>query len=134
MKITRDIVEDLYPLYISDACSSDSRALVEQYLREHPTDAETWRRLAETPASLPPPDGHAQGTAALIEARRRLNARSWLQALAIFFTLVPFSFYVNEEKSWWFLREAPGAAATYGLIGLIFWIAYFRNRSKNRGL
>ena len=36
MKITRDVVTDLLPLYVAGEASADTRALVEEYLLEDP--------------------------------------------------------------------------------------------------
>ena len=36
MDITRDVILDLLPLYLADEVSADTRALVEQYLKEYP--------------------------------------------------------------------------------------------------
>lgn len=43
MEITRDVIQDLMPLYLAGEASPDSRVLVEAFLRTHPDLA----RLAE---------------------------------------------------------------------------------------
>jgi hypothetical protein len=49
-------------------------------------------------------------------------------ALAIFFSLVPFSFLVTSERLYWLFRESPGSAVAYAVIGVALWGAYFLMR------
>ena len=49
MNVSKEVITDLFPLYVANECSKDSRALVEQYLRENPGQAEELRRVMETP-------------------------------------------------------------------------------------
>ncbi|MFN7971850.1 MAG: hypothetical protein U0166_05810 [Acidobacteriota bacterium] len=85
MKVTKDVVIDLYPLYASGDASADSKALVEEFLRQ---DSELARQLGE-PASLPaaipslPPDHEAE---ALLRTRRRLRGSRVLRLLGLAFT------------------------------------------------
>ncbi len=50
MKITRNVIMDLIPLYVADEASPDTRALVEEYLECDPELAEAARKSA---AGLP---------------------------------------------------------------------------------
>ena len=47
MKITKDIIADLYPLYAEQECSADTRALVDEYLKAHPQEADELRRVSQ---------------------------------------------------------------------------------------
>ena len=59
MKVTRDVILDLWPLYESGEASAETRALVEQYLQEDPEFASLVREnggskaLRPTPLTLP---------------------------------------------------------------------------------
>jgi hypothetical protein len=59
MKVTRDVILDLWPVYEAGEASADTRALVEQYLHEDPEFARLVREnggskaLGPTPLSLP---------------------------------------------------------------------------------
>ena len=55
MKITRDVINDLWPLYLDGAASADSRALVEEFLREDPTWKQTLQESTRDLGPLPAP-------------------------------------------------------------------------------
>ena len=135
MNVTRDIINDLIPLYVANECSADTRALVEEYLQRNPRQAEELRRIMNTP--VPGAVPHAKGldeVHAFREARRRLRRRSWLMAAAIFFSLAPFSFFSTGDRTWWLLRDATGSALVYAAIGVVFWIIYAVDRYRAQSL
>lgn len=76
MNVSRDVVLDLLPLYLSDEASPDTRALVEQRLAadsELARLAELWqRRLPHAPPAPVNPDAQ---TLAYQEARRQITNR-----------------------------------------------------------
>lgn len=126
MNVTKEVITDLFPLYVANECSKDSRALVDQYLKDNPGQAEELKRIMNTSV----PGGTAQLAGSeevrtLREARRRVRRQSWLMGLAIFFSLVPFSFLITGGKINWVFRESPSTAIIYGLLGVVFWGAYF---------
>jgi len=135
MKITKSIINDLFPLYLANECSSDSRALVEEYLHANPVEADELRRIMNTSAlTTPLPPASLDELRSFREARRRLRRRTWLCAFAIFFSLVPFSFFFNGEKTWWLFLAAPKSALAYGALGVVCWIAYAVERTRSRSL
>ena len=135
MNVTKDIINDLIPLYVANECSADTRALVEEYLQQHPQQAGELRRIMNTPVSgaVPPANGLDEARA-FREARRRLRRRSWLMALAIFFSLAPLSFFSDDTRTWWFLRDATGSALVSAAIGVVFWILYAVDRIRSQSL
>jgi len=134
MNITKNIINDLIPLYFANECSADTRAPVEEYLQQNPEQGDELRRIINTPVpGTVPPAKNLDEVRAFRQARRRLRRRSWLMALAIFFSLAPFSsFSADDGRSWWFLRDAPRAALVYAAIGVGFWILYAVERSRSR--
>jgi anti-sigma factor RsiW len=127
MNISRDVVTDLLPLYLAGEASAGTRALLEQYLREHPEFAADIRGQAEKSAALLqaavalPPD-HEKAT---FERVRRVNrTRQWLLAFALAGTMLPFSFAVTEEINWIMLRDSPEVAAVLIVAAVVFWTAY----------
>ena len=135
MKVTRDIINDLIPLYFAKECSADTRALVEEYLQENPRQAEEIRRVM----AMPLPRGVAptklpDETRAFREARRRLRQRALLMGLAIFFSLAPLSISNFDGRVWWCLRDAPGTALIYASIAVVFWSLYGISRKRSRSL
>jgi len=135
MNATKDIINDLIPLYAANECSADTRALVEEYLQQNPQQAEELRRIlkAPVPGAVPPAKGLDE-VRSFREARRRLRLRSWWMALAIFFSLAPLSFFSTGERTWWMLRDATGSALVYAALGVIFWIIYAVNRKNAKSL
>ena len=135
MNITKDIINDLIPLYVANECSPDSRTLIEEYLKQHPQQAGELARIINTPAprAVPPSKGLDE-LRSFREARRRLRRRSTLMALAIFFSLAPLSFFSGDGRSWWMLRDAPGTAAVYGAIGVVFWVLFTVDRRRSQSL
>jgi anti-sigma factor RsiW len=135
MNVTKDIINDLIPLYVANECSADTRTLVEEYLQQHPQEAVELQRIINTPVpEAVPLAKNLDEARAFREARRRLRRRSTLMALAIFFSLAPMSSFVNDRRSWWMLRDAPGTALIYAMIGVVFWILYAVDRSRSKSL
>ena len=135
MNATKDVINDLIPLYVANECSADTRALIEAYLQQNPGQAEELRRIMNTPLpdALPHPKGLDE-VRAFREARRRIRRRSALMASAIFFSLAPLSFFADDGRTWWMLRDAPRGALAYLAIGVVFWIAYAAERRRSQSL
>lgn len=134
MNVTKDIISDLIPLYAANECSADTRALVEEYLRSNPKEAEELRRIMSTAIPSMPAVKDFGEAQAFREARRRLRLRSWLMGLALFFSLTPFSFVFTDSVSWWMLRDAPRSAVVYAGIGAVLWFIYAVERRRSRSL
>ena len=135
MNVTKEIINDLIPLYATNECSADTRALVEEYLQRNPQQAEQLRRVMGTsvPQAVPSAESLDE-VRSFREARRRLRRRSWLMAFAIFFSLAPFSFVWTSGRVWWLMREAPASAVVYGALGVVFWVVYAVHRHHSRSL
>ena len=135
MNVTKEIINDLLPLYVANECSADTRALVEDYLQRNPQEAEELRRILATALPKAVPSAHSlDEVRSLREARRRLRRRSWLMAFAIFFSLAPLSFVWTGGRLWWLLRDATGSALVYAALGVGFWVLYAVERSRSRSL
>ena len=135
MNVTKEIINDLIPLYVSNECSADTRGLVEEYLQRNPQQAEQLRRVMGTsvPQAVPSAESLDE-VLSFREARRRLRRRSWLMAFAIFFSLAPFSFVWTSGRVWWLLRDATASAVVYAALGVVFWVIYAVERSRSRSL
>jgi hypothetical protein len=135
MNVTKDIINDLIPLYAANECSADTRALVDEYLQRNPQQAEELRRVMGTSVPQGVPSAKSlDEVRSFREARRRLRRRSWLMAFAIFFSLAPFSFVWTSGRVWWLLRDAPASAVVYAALGVVFWVIYAVDRSRSRSL
>jgi hypothetical protein len=132
MNITKNVITDLYPLYAENECSADTRALVEEYLRANPADAEEFRRIAVMslpPARLAP--AQLDEAMALRKARRAVRFRGTVMGFAIFFSLCPFSVSHSPGQTHWLFLEAPLVALLYGTIGVALWFVYASMRRRS---
>jgi hypothetical protein len=135
MNVTKEIINDLIPLYAANECSADTRALVDEYLQRNPQQAEELRRVMGTSVPQTVPSAKSlDEVRSFREARRRLRRRTWLMAFAIFFSLAPFSFVWTSGRVWWLLRDAPASAVVYAALGVSFWVIYAVDRSRSRSL
>jgi hypothetical protein len=131
MNVTKNVIADLLPLYEAGECSADSRALVEQYLKEHP------EMRAGTPVDAmlkaeTAPRPEREQRAALERTRSLLRWRTLLFALAIGSNLTAFSFTFSsgEGITWIMWRDAPAMGFILLGIAAVSWLAYFRVLKK----
>ncbi|MBN1269623.1 MAG: hypothetical protein JXB04_08550 [Kiritimatiellae bacterium] len=77
MKVTRDVVLDLLPLYLADEASADTQALVREYLETDPELAEIAKKSAAMKLSdpTPAPLGKEKEMETFKEAKHQLNKR-----------------------------------------------------------
>jgi hypothetical protein len=129
MKVTRDVVNDLMPLYVAGEVSADSRALVEDYLRAHPDEF-----AAVEAAALPRPEPpRGVEMLSLERTRRALERRPRIFALAIFLTYAIFSFRFDESGLRFVLfRDAPRVAEGLLAAGLGVWAMFLSIEWKCR--
>lgn len=132
MKITRDVVTDLLPLYESGDASPDTRALVEAYFRSDPD----FERLAKAALSASPAIARSTEVVpsalereAVRRTRRALRIRSWIMGVALFFTLLPFSFGEIGGKSFLMMRDVPQSKYAF-VVAAVLWLAYARQSRK----
>jgi anti-sigma factor RsiW len=121
VKVTRDVIIDLWAAYVSGEASGDSRALVDEFLRDDPAFAEELRRpsaIEPAAAPAPPPDMEAQ---ALTRTRRRLRGYRPLLTLALVFTGLAFGRIVSDT-AW---QVSPRNFIATAAVAVAFWIAFF---------
>ena len=89
MGVTREVIMDLLPLYLSDEASADSRTLVKEHLENDPELerlATEWKdRLPEPPPAPINPDAQVM---AYQEAKRQIANRVITLAAAIAFGIL----------------------------------------------
>ena len=89
MAVTREVILDLLPLYLSDEASPDSEALVKEHLEADPELARLatqWKnRLPEPPPAPVNPDAQAM---AYQEAKRQMTNRIVTLAAVIAFGIL----------------------------------------------
>jgi predicted anti-sigma-YlaC factor YlaD len=86
MTVTRQVIRDLWPLYVAGEASEDTRRLVDEHLAQDAELAGALRAEAEqtAPATLDLPPDHEARTLARVKAR--LRRRSPFRLLALAFT------------------------------------------------
>jgi hypothetical protein len=138
MNVTREIIIDLLPIYLSGEASTDTRALVESFLKQDPELAQRIRsqwveNMAKAaPSSLPP----ELELKALHRTRGLLRAQKWLLGLSFFFTAMLLSNEFRVENGHitefhFLIRTDPTAFSICATLAAAFWISYFYFR---RGL
>lgn len=150
MRITDDVIRDLYPLYAAGEASPDTRALVDTWFSAYPALAAELKRAdayvlpgrAPAPAGPAPPglvgrpvDAMADSErAALRRVKSLLRRRGWAMAVGIFFGALPFSCEFSDSGFrfiLWSQGNAPFLALSL-LIGVAGWIEWFRLGRKLR--
>jgi len=142
MKVTRNVVNDILPLYEAGEASEDSRALVEEFLRENPDfQREILERAARAESLLAQPfpsPGPNLEKATLERTRRFMRARGVMLSLAIACWVIPFSFAIDSHGLRWILwRDNPRLALLFLAWSLIFagahtFLGWQRRRGETR--
>ena len=120
--VTRDVIVDLWPLYVSGEASQDTRGLVEAFLREDPEFARELRQDAREPLtghdipSLTP--DHELRT--LAQIKRRLIGPRWLLLLAMVFTMQAFGRIVSDTS----FDVSPRKFIATAMVAACFWVAF----------
>jgi anti-sigma factor RsiW len=122
MKITRDVVSDLWPVYQSGEASADTRAVVEQYLEKDPEFARVLRQadsakwLAPSPLTLEP--DHEMK--ALSATKKAILAKNWPLFFAMLFSCFAFGRIVSDT-SW---DVSPRNFVVMASIAGVFWVLF----------
>jgi hypothetical protein len=138
MKVEREVIIDLLPAYFSGESSAATRALVEDYFRDHP-DFESMARTANRPLEgLKAPFAaldEAKEKLALERARQVTEARAAFRWLAVFFTLVLPIFRFQDHKVIWIMwHSSPLLGCLFGLMAGFFWLLYLTVRRRKEPL
>jgi len=134
MKVTRDVVNDLLPLYLADEASDDTRQLVEEFLRNDPElDGRIRRaRIAVDTLHGAPSAGKDLELKTLHRTRRMLSLKSLVLGAAIFTSLVPFSVSHDARGVRWLLVESPWMALLSVAVAVALWGVYWNLRRSAR--
>jgi anti-sigma factor RsiW len=136
MTITRDVITDLLPAYLSGEASADTRALVEAMVGRDPDIGrlveaarnERMDAMMQHAVTLPPNLERDVVT----RTRAVLRRRSWTLALALFFTCVPLVFAFDESGiTFLMFRDEPGSRL-FWLSAAYLWFDYVRQNRRLR--
>lgn len=128
MNITKDVINDLLPVYLAGEASGDTRDLIEDYLRRDPemaaaVRAEAAKNVALLHAIAPvPADDHEKATFERIRQHNRYRTQFFV--FAMIFALFPFSTsFADGHVTWIMLRDSPKQAGMFWIISGLCWIA-----------
>jgi hypothetical protein len=123
MNITRDVIGDLWPVYSTGESSADTRALVDEFLRQDPEFAALVRGRGEEGLLRAPLPGLSadREAQALRKTKRLLHGWDWCLFMAILFSCFAFGRIVSDT-SW---DVSPVNFIVVASIAAAFWIAFF---------
>lgn len=134
MKITRDVITDLMPVYSSGEASSDTRALVEEFFKQDPEYA----RIAAKPENQILPGGDSLSLprnselTSLARTRLMIRRRSLFLSLALMFTGLAVAFKFNHDGVSWLWSDAHAGAFGCIAIAAVSWIGLYVTRRRLR--
>jgi hypothetical protein len=139
MKITRNVIMDLLPVYFSGEANPDTNDLIEEFLRQNPefssvVEAQKREFAAQhelfEPASVPSAD-HELRT--LERTRSLMERHKWQMAVALMLTAFPFSFVANGgHLTFIVVRDQPVLAAASWFGAAVLWMLCLRARRRLR--
>ncbi|HKN60818.1 MAG TPA: hypothetical protein VJW93_06555 [Candidatus Acidoferrales bacterium] len=144
MNVTRNVVEDLVPVYFSGDASEDTIHLVEEYFQQDPqfersVRAEAGVLTAVGAACVPLPGCDAE-KAALNRIRKILRQQRILFGIALTLTLnaivLGLSLTITDGGTslhWWMFRPQRVVSGGLLVIATVVWILYFV-RGRETGL
>jgi len=137
MNVTREVILDLLPVYLSGEASPATSSLVEEYMKQDKDLArqirERWaENFAKASPSALPPDLELKS---LRRTKNLLGWQRWLFGFGIFFSVMPLSFeatfgggHVTEFH--FLLHNSPVELGVCLTLAVACWIAYFGLRQQ----
>jgi hypothetical protein len=126
MKVTRDVIRDLLPVYAAGEASRDTRALVEDWLR---SDAQLAREVEQAGrVTLPevPPLPPTVEKQALDRTRRYVRWRSLLLGFTIYVSTLPLSVTFGRSGYEGLLIDEWPERIVVISIAIGLWLVYWR--------
>jgi hypothetical protein len=127
--LTRAVIVDLWPLYISGDVCQDTRRFVEDFLSRYPEFARELERSGDAlPACSPPslPPDHELKT--LARLKRRMTGPIWLMQLAILFSCFAFGRIVSDTS----FDVSPRNFIITASIAACLWVAFLVRLLRGR--
>jgi hypothetical protein len=139
MNVTREVILDLIPVYLAGEASSDTRALIDEYLRQDPELAQRVRTLSvDSLAALKqPPLSSDIELRSLRRARSLIGWQKWLFGLGITFTALSFTSEFSTgggrfREFHFLIRDYPAQFGAFAALALICWVSYYVIRRRLR--
>lgn len=126
MNITRDVIQDLLPVYTAGEASADTVTLVEEYLKQDPELSANVGKLKEHPLPAAAPEFRSNEQATLLKTQRLLAWRTILLTVSLLLTFVPLSFAFSHGRVTWALwRDVSWLASALWTTAPWSWIGFF---------
>jgi len=124
MKVTRDVIYDLLPSYFAGEASPDTRALVDEFLRDDPEFAhmmQRFRAVFQEPAHPDAAGNREQQT--FDRVRELLHKRSELRGTMLAFSLAAFFvIFVMWAAGKPVSMPLWGMTAVFAMVSAIAWV------------
>ncbi|MBP6177372.1 MAG: hypothetical protein KA480_03550 [Anaerolineales bacterium] len=133
MKITRDIITDLLPVYLSGEASEDTRALVAEFLQQDTQFAELIAEQDKPLEKIKINLSKEVEMKTLQDTRSLLQKRSVYLAFTILFLLFPLSFKFNANGLEWMWADTPVNAVIFAALGIFNGFQYWRISRNLKG-
>lgn len=133
MKITRNLIEDLIPLYLSGEASEDSQKIITEFIDKNPE----LKYLLDTQEVDLPQIGELKPEKQ-IKTLKKVKTLSLMKSLLIgiglFFSLSIFVFTVTSEgEIQWLMLGNNEITMVYACIAILCWlIVYFISRLRSK--
>jgi len=124
MNVTPNVVKDLLTVYLAGEAHPDTRALVEEWLRNNPDVArqvEQARRTTLPAVAVPPPTAEKQ---ALDRTRRRWRIRWIVLGTAVYFSTLPLSVTLNRSGFQGLLLDSWPERIVVLVVAAVLWATY----------
>lgn len=138
MKVTRDVVTDLFPLYLSGDASDDTRRLIDDFMTDDPEFAEASRGMSDAflkRDKIPPmsPEIELQTIKMTKRFVRLRDAFFWI---SVFVSTTPFAVWDTSWGSGSLIGDRPMLAIGLGVLATTSWCIYFslKRRLSSTGL
>ena len=138
MNVTRDVILDLLPVYLSGEASPATRVLVEEYLKQDPELAARVRAqgragFTSTAPSLPP----ELELRVLARTRRLLKWQKWVFALAWTLTALSLTSAISFDGGrithfHFLIFDYPSVFGTCLVFAVVCWINYYALKRRLR--
>ena len=126
MKITRDIVKDLLPVYLAGDASADTRALLEDWLHTDPELAAQVAQARRIDLPIVPAPSPTAEKRSLDRTRRYLRGRSVVLGMAVYFSTLPLTVTFGSNGFRGLLLHDWLARLPVIIVAAALWVIYWR--------
>lgn len=130
MNITRDVITDLLPVYLSGEASADTQTLVAEFLKNDPEFARLIHASDTALRDGSPTLAQDRELATLKATRSILRQRSYFLAFAIVFSLSAIAIRFSADGLFWLWGDQPLIGAILLAVGVFFAYQYWRISQK----